>query len=87
MVDINLVNNWLKDEVYRNSEVLYNEYYHYFLLDVVASLQNLLNYAITGKPYNYAFHWTNKIGYNGIDDSLLDECIKEDENDEVQNKN
>lgn len=79
MVDIEKVNVWLKNEVYRDSDVVYDNENHYYLLDVVASLQNLLNYAITGKPYNYAFHWVNKIGYNGINDSLLDEFIKEDE--------
>lgn len=79
MIDIKEVNVWLKNEVYRDSDVVFDNDFHYFLLDVVASLQNLLNYAITGEPYNYAFHWTNKIGYNGIDDSLLDEFIKEDE--------
>lgn len=83
MVDINKVNGWLKDVVYRDPDVIYDEDKHYFLLDVVASLQNLLNYAVTGEPYNYAFHWTNKIGYNGIDDSLLDkfkEACKNEEN-------
>lgn len=78
MLDIEKINTWLKDAIYRNPNVVYDEDMHYFLLDVVASLQNLLNYAIVGEPYNYAFHWTNKIGYNGIDDSLLDEFIKED---------
>lgn len=32
------------------------------LVDIIASLHNLLYEAITGERYNYMFHWCNKIG-------------------------
>lgn len=45
----------------------------YDLLDLIASLHNELYREVTGKYYDYAFHWTNKGGYNGIDDSIFKE--------------
>lgn len=69
--------------VFRNSEILMNEGYmlydhknYYDLLDVIASLHNLLYEIVTGQRYDYMFHWTNKEGYNGIVDNIYDEVIK-----------
>ena len=41
------------------------------LLDVIASLHNELYNAITGNYYDYMFHWTNKVGYNSIEDDIF----------------
>lgn len=41
------------------------------LLDVIASLHNELYNAITGNYYDYMFHWTNKVGYDGIEDDIF----------------
>lgn len=43
------------------------------LLDVIASLHNELYKAVTGNYYDYMFHWTNKVGYNGIEDDFYKE--------------
>ena len=39
-----------------------------YLLDVIASLHNLLYEKETGKRYNYMFHWSNKGGGDVFDD-------------------
>lgn len=33
-----------------------------YLVDVIASLHNLLYEAVTGERYDYMFHWANKVG-------------------------
>lgn len=38
------------------------------LVDIIASLHNLLCEAVTGNRYNYMFHWANKIGASCLDD-------------------
>lgn len=48
-------------DIYRNPNVAFcktdNEAY---LLDVVASLHNVLYKEVTGESYDYMFHWLNK---------------------------
>lgn len=42
-----------------------------YLMDIIASLHNELYKEVTGDYYDYMFHWTNKIGYNGINDAMF----------------
>lgn len=37
------------------------------LIDIIASLHNLLYEAVTGDRYDYMFHWCNKIGCDCLD--------------------
>lgn len=48
------------------------------LVDIIASLHNLLCEAVTGNRYNYMFHWANKIGAACLDD-IFDQDIWSDE--------
>lgn len=41
-----------------------------YLMDIIASLHNELYKEVTGDYYDYMFHWTNKCGYNGINDAM-----------------
>ena len=68
--------------IMRNPEVIYNtegtaEDIVLDLVDVIASLHNLLYEEVTGKRYNYMFHWTNKVGYNNVRDNIFDEEDKQ----------
>ena len=38
------------------------------LIDVIASLHNLLYEEVTGERYDYMFHWANKVGASCQDD-------------------
>ena len=52
----------------------------YDLVTIVASLHNLLYEAVTGKRYDYMFHWANKIGAY-CDDTLFDDIMKKEKKD------
>lgn len=55
------------------------------LVGVIVYLHNRLSEEITGSPYNYMFHWANKIGSWVDDCSNLDQCIYNpvDENEDL----
>ena len=46
------------------------------LVDVIASLYELLHYQVTGEPYDYMWHWTNKVG-GWVNDKLFMEMLRE----------
>lgn len=65
---------FLKNHVFRNGYVMLcednfaDDEEQTALADIIASLHNLLYEAVTGKRYNYMFHWANKCGSYCIDD-------------------
>lgn len=77
---LNEITSWLKENIWRNSDVMYGYDYRYDLpvyspdgrvidtIDIITSLHNILYEAVTGKRYDYAFHWANKIGCSLFDD-------------------
>lgn len=80
----------LKEGIFRNDKFIpaYNEDYEftynnvvYYLDDVIASLHNYLYECVTGKPYDYMWHWSNKIG-NWCDDDIFKVYKKEDTSNE-----
>ena len=44
------------------------------LVDIIASLHNLLYEAVTGERYDYMFHWANKCG-SDCNDDIFDKDI------------
>jgi len=42
------------------------------LVDIIASLYNVLHEAVTGERYDYMFHWANKIG-SAVIENIFDE--------------
>ena len=68
----------IKNNVMINSDIVYQlNAETLILLDYIASLHNLLYEEVTGERYDYMFHWTNKIGYNGIEDDIFDDDEEE----------
>ena len=52
------------------------------LIEVIASLYELLHREVEHEPYSYMFHWANKVGSWVDDDMFLKPEFKEDnEND------
>ena len=49
------------------------------LIDIIATLHNLLYQSISGKRYDYMFHWCNKIG-SDCKDNVFDALISNTEN-------
>ena len=75
---LDIITKDIKNNVMRNSDIVYNlNAETLILLDYIASLHNLLYEEVTGERYDYMFHWTNKIGYNGIEDDIFDDDEEE----------
>lgn len=47
------------------------------LVDVIASLYELLHHQVTGEPYDYMWHWTNKAGAE-VNDKFFDELLQKE---------
>lgn len=70
------IDYWLRDNVYRNPEIEFNQYLPHLehnneevgIVDIIATLHNYLHECVDGTLYNYAFHWCNKIGSDCDDD-------------------
>ena len=70
--DLNHITETLIEQVFRNENIMFNcrndEYMVFIdgeyadLIDVIASLHNLLYEAVTGEKYDYMWHWANKVG-------------------------
>ena len=82
----------LKEQVFKDCNIMHNlkneEDYtvciddkNIDVIDIIASLHNLLYESVTGKRYDYMFHWANKIGA-WCEDDVFDFIIRKDENNE-----
>lgn len=79
---LNAITAYLIENVWRNSDIMYADAVETkdgaHVTDIISSLHNLLYEVVTGKRYDYAFHWANKIG-SWTEDNIFDELIKENE--------
>lgn len=79
--ELNRITEFMKEKVWRNPDVMGMTDEDTTiqacadLTDIATSLHNLLYEVVTGKRYDYAFHWANKIG-SSLEDNVLDEVIK-----------
>lgn len=82
--ELRAITDWLIENVFRNPDIMYDDYFWeqeiyigstcFDLVDVIATLHNLLYEQVTGKKYDYMFHWCNKIG-SDCNDNVFDELI------------
>lgn len=75
---------WLIANVFRNASIMYNDvirgnnkYTDVDLIDIIASLHNLLYESVNGEPYDYMFHWANKVG-SDCTDNIFDDMEEGD---------
>ena len=80
--NINNITYYIIENVMRNSKIMFEDavrgdgdYYDVDLIEVIASLHNMLYKEVTGEYYDYMFHWANKVGSWVYDDLFK----KEDE--------
>lgn len=82
---LDIITQDLKEKIWCNED-LQDEYYtecNYSIRDrtdmiyIISTLHNLLYETVTGKPYNYAWHWLNKVNGLANDgcDTLYDSLI------------
>lgn len=80
-VQLNIVTQWLIDNVFRNASILYDdniriEHDGIDLVDIIASLHNLLYESVNGERYDYMFHWCNKEGSYCLDNIFDTKILK-----------
>ena len=70
--NLNELTKDIKENVFLNPDMIFN-----FdgentvdLLEIIASLHNVLYKEVTGEYYDYMFHWFNKTAGGSIDDDL-----------------
>lgn len=68
------IRNYLIDNVFRNPDVMFSKDRDEIdLPEIIASLYEVLHKTVTGEPYEYMYHWANKIGSYVKDDLFTKE--------------
>jgi hypothetical protein len=75
--------NFIIRKIMRNSDLMFDDAVRgdpdsddVDLLEVIASLHNMLYKEVTGEYYDYMFHWANKVGGWVYDDMFKPEDEK-----------
>lgn len=74
------IRGWLIKNIFRNDMVMLLSDRDIEGIDlpyVIASLYEELHKEVTGEPYEYMFHWANKVG-SWVEDDLFENIKKED---------
>lgn len=82
---LNELTYWLRENVFKNPDIMYNDWLceqeidkdniDTDLIDIIASLHNIIYELVTGKRYDYMFHHCNKIG-SDCNDDVFDKLIE-----------
>lgn len=85
---LNSLTYWLRENVFKNTDDMYNDWLweqeidkdnaDTDLIDIIASLHNIIYELVTGERYDYMFHWCNKIGADCNDD-VFDKLLESEE--------
>jgi len=67
-----IVNYIMRDDFIMFSEARDAGRNHIDLICIIASLYEELHKEVTGEPYEYMFHWANKVG-SWVEDDFFDE--------------
>ena len=65
-----IIRNWLIDNIFRDDVVMFDDNtvitndhdINVDLIEVISSLYEELHRLVYGEPYDYMFHWANKVG-------------------------
>ena len=83
---LKIIREWIIWHIMRNPHVMHSdarcievygdpgEVTEIDLVDVIASLYEILHAIVKGEPYEYMFHWANKCG-SDVDDHLFVDMI------------
>lgn len=82
---LNNLTYWLRENVFKNTDIMYNDWLwdqeidkdnvDTDLIDIIATLHNIIYELVTGEPYDYMFHWCNKIGAD-CNDHVFDKLLE-----------
>jgi len=77
---LDVITYWIRENIMRNPNIMLDDairgddiYRDIDLIEVIASLHNMLYKEVTGEYYDYMFHWANKVGSSVYDDMFKPE--------------
>ena len=73
------IREWLIENIFRNSDIMFDDNIRrddIDLVEIIASLYEMLHREVTHEPYEYMFHWANKVG-SWCEDQLFINLLKE----------
>lgn len=77
---LELIRDYLVTFLFRNPEFMYDEVVEDLeVAEIICDLYEYLHILITGKPYDYMFHWANKCGSwveTGDFDKIIEEIMR-----------
>lgn len=80
---LKMIRDFIVNYIMRDDQVMYSDDardvgpHHIDLIYVIASLYEELHKQVTGEPYEYMFHWANKVGSWVEDDLFSEEKFKQ----------
>lgn len=80
---LKMIRGFIVNYIMRDDQVMYSDDardvgpHHIDLIYVIASLYEELHKVVTGEPYEYMFHWANKVGSWVEDDLFSEEKFKQ----------
>lgn len=80
---LKMIRDFIVNYIMRDDQVMYSDEardvgpHHIDLIYVISSLYEELHKQVTGEPYEYMFHWANKVGSWVEDDLFSEEKFKE----------
>lgn len=82
---LDILTTWLKEHIFTNTKIMFNDVLwdesidfdnvDTTVIDIIASLHNIIYKLVTGEPYDYMWHWCNKIG-SDCDDNAFDKLLE-----------
>lgn len=82
---LDILTTWLKEQIFMNTKIMFNDVMwdesidfgnvDTTVIDIIATLHNIIYKLVTGDNYNYMWHWCNKIG-SDCDDHAFDELLE-----------
>ena len=85
------IRKWLIENIFRNADIMLSDNRYIWsyenpgegeeidMCEIIASLYEVLHKEVTGEPYNYFFHWANKVG-SWVEDNMFTDQIGGDQN-------
>lgn len=85
---LDILTTWLKEHIFTNAEIMFNDVLwsesidfdnvDASVIDIIATLHNIIYELVTGEKYDYMRHWCNKIG-SDCDDNVFNELMESEE--------
>lgn len=85
---LDILTTWLKKHIFMNNKIMFNDVLSdepidfdsvdTTVIDIIASLHNIIYKLVTGESYDYMWHWCNKIG-SDCDDNAFNKLLESED--------